>query len=145
MRKWWGWRKEWKAQVMSWSIINLISESSFSVPFSSAFYIGVTFKLQSYCKRQNEGTTLGSSLAQPWAGGPVRPGLGTRATAELPLHCARTRVCPMSLSVPCPRLSHVLVCPTLCLSHTIRRGFLLSPMRLSPTPLLTCFLQTLGS
>lgn len=41
-------------------------------------------------------------------------------------------------------------CGIPCLSHAVtalvcRRGFLLSPAQLSPTPLLTCFLQTLGN
>lgn len=156
-----GWKKEWEPQVMSCSIINLISESYFSVPFSSMFCIGMSFKLWFCCKRQTEGTTLGCSLAQPWAGGRARPGLVTWGRAELPLHCARAHVCPMSLCVPpsvCPTLclSHVLVCPmslsvppyvcpTQCLSHAIRRGYVLSPMQLSPTPFFTWFLQTLRS
>lgn len=117
MRKRWGWKEEWKAQVMSWSIINLISKSYFSVPFSSTFYIGMSFKLQFYCKRQNEGTALGSSLAQAWTDGPVRPGLGIWGRAELPLRCARARVCPVSLSVPCQCLSHPMSVPCPCLSH----------------------------
>lgn len=99
---------------MSWSIINLISESYFLSYFlAPIFCIGMSFILWFCCKRQTGGTTLGSSLAQPWAGGPLRSDLGTRGRAELPLHCARARVCPVSLSVSChqeglPAQSHAL-------------------------------------
>lgn len=40
---------------MSWSIINLIFESYFSVPFSSMFYIGMSFKLRFCCRGRQKG------------------------------------------------------------------------------------------
>lgn len=113
-----GCKDEWKAQVRSWSITNLISERYFSILFSSTFYMGNSFKLRFYCKGRLKGLpweAVWLCLGQVPVGG-----LAWGPGAEQSSLC----------TVPKPCLSHVLFCPTPCLSHTIRRGFLLSPMYL---------------
>lgn len=110
-----SWKKGCKAQVMSWNI-NLIFESFLSL-FLACFIQACLSNYSSIAKGRLKGQSLGSSLAGTWAG------------------------VAWGASVPCG---------SPCLSHTVtalvcRRGFLLSPAQLSPAPLLTCFLQTLGN
>lgn len=116
-----SWKKGCKAQVMSWNI-NLIFESFLSL-FLACFRQACLSNYSSIAKGRLKGQSLGSSLAGTWAG--VAWGAGAEQSS---LCAVRDPVSVHAVTA--------LVC---------RRGFLLSPVQLSPAPLLTCFLQTLGN